>query len=411
MRGRRAMTVAGALLVLGSVPAAPSQAQTETTFVGYDAVATGMAFTAFPSIPALLPVEAPAEATLSLATATLSSGGQGFGRASTFFPGTPIAGIRPLIEVATGTRLPIPDYPVVVESREFEPAKHNEQPGITMSSDVDADRAVAIADVGAVVIPAVVALRSARTVSTSLLEPSGVAASSIATLEGIDIAGVVRIETLTSVASVTSDATTATCEGSVTVSGVTVNGQPATLDEDGLHLADQDVVPGLGLDDAIGPVLAATGIEVRPLGGDGTCTGAVGSRSTSGLLISVPLPELGAIPPGGRFDIVLASTSASAGASILPEAVLAPLDPPQVAVDIASPARGPAGAVAGPPVAAPSGSTVPSRPTATLASDGAPYAFAGVPAALALGLALLALPGGRRVRRYMERLFTLVAPS
>src|SRR5690606_7779614 len=119
--------------VLASLPAAPSQAQdVADELVGYDAVATGTALTAFPTVPALLPVDAPVEATFSLATATLSSGGQGFGRASTFFPGTPIVGIRPLVEVASGQRLPIPDYPIVVESREFEPAKHNEQPGVTM---------------------------------------------------------------------------------------------------------------------------------------------------------------------------------------------------------------------------------------------------------------------------------------
>ena len=75
---------------------------------------SGTAFSAFPSVPALLPVDVPVEATVSLATATLSSGGQGFGRASTFFPGTLVAGLRPLLETGAGVEVPVPDYPIVV---------------------------------------------------------------------------------------------------------------------------------------------------------------------------------------------------------------------------------------------------------------------------------------------------------
>lgn len=417
MRAGRAASVVGVLLVLGSLPSSPSEAQTEpeAAFVGYDAVATGTAFTSFPSVPALLPVDAPVEATVSLATATLSSGGQGFGRASTFFPGTPIVGIRPLIEIASGQRLPIPDYPIVVESREFEPAKHNEQPGMTMSSDVDPDRAVAVADVGGVVVPAVFSVRSSRTVSTSLLEPSSVSATSVSTVNGIDIAGVVRIESVSSVASVVSDATTATCDGGVTASGVTVNGQPATIDEDGLHVEDQDLAPGLGLDDVLDPVLEASGIQIRPIGGSGACVGNSGNRSTAGLLVTIPLPEVAAIPPGGHFDILLASTSASAGASTLPEFVAPPFDPPPVVGDVVSRAPGPlAGGIALPPVSSPGAASSPptsSSTAAPLATDGVAYSFAGVPAALLVGLCLLALPGARRLRRYMERIFTLVAPT
>jgi MYXO-CTERM domain-containing protein len=39
------------------------------------------------------------------------------------------------------------------------------------------------------------------------------------------------------------------------------------------------------------------------------------------------------------------------------------------------------------------------------------YSFAGVPAPLLVGLFLLALPAGRRVRRYMERMLSLIAAA
>jgi hypothetical protein len=402
--------------VLTSLRASPSVAQEGDELVGYDAVATGMGFTLSPSVPALLPMDVPAEATASLATATLSSGGQGFGRASTFFPGTPIAGIRPLIEVASGVRLPIPDYPLVVESREFEGAKHNEQPGVTMSSDVDPERAVAIADAGGLAIPGVFAVRASRTVSTALLEGGVVTGTSTSAVEGIDLGGMVQIDSIVSTASVVTDAVTATCDGGVVVNGVTVDGRAATIDEDGLHLGDEPPVPAGPLAELLGPDPGSSGVTVRVLGGDGTCNGATGSRSSAGLLVSIPLPAVGAVPPGGRLDLIIASVSASAGASTLPAFEPPPLEalPPPGGGGLELPdlfdgagGLGPAGTPSAPPA---HGAATTPRPAA-LTTEAAVYSFAGVPAALLAGLVLLALPAGRRITRYMERVLRLLEPT
>lgn len=409
--GRRFLTTLGLVLVLATVPGGPtSRAQEAPELVGYDAVATGKAFTAFPSVPALLPVDAPAEGTMALATATLSSGGQGFGRASTFFPGTPIAGIRPLIEIASGQRLPIPDYPVVVESREFEPAKHNEQPGITMSSDVDPDRAVAVADTGGMTVPGAFGVRASRTVSSSLLKGTTLSATSTSTIEGIDLAGMVTIDSVVSTAAVTSDAVKAVCSGSVEVSGVTVAGRPARIDGEGIHLDDEAVVPGVGAGPLAEDALRASGITVRVLGGTDACSGANGTRSTGGLLISAPLPEAGSIPAGGRLDVVLASTAATVSASTLPPFTAPTFEPPPVIGDVLPRLPGPlaggstldpVGPAASPPADA-------SAPGGFLSTDEvAHYAFAGVPIPMALGLVLLAIPGARRLRAYMVRTLTL----
>ena len=412
-RGARAVRLAGLLLVLTSLRAAPSVAQEGDELVGYDAVATGMAFTMSPSIPALLPMDVPAEATVSLATATLSSGGQGFGRASTFFPGTPIAGIRPLIEIASGVRLPIPDYPLVVESREFEAAKHNEQPGVTMSSDVDPERAVAIADAGGIALPGLFAVRSSRTVSTSLLDGGSVTGTSTSTVEGIDLGGAVQIDSIVSTATVVTDAVTATCDGGVVVNGVTVNGRPATIDEDGLHLEDEPVVPAGPLGELLQPDPGSSGVMVRVLGGSDGCTGATGSRSSAGLLVSIPLPAVGAVPPGGSLDVIIASASASAGASTLPAFEPPPFDavsPPGGGLelpDLSNAGLGPAGTPSAPSVP---GAATPPR-SDPLTTEPVAYSFAGVPAPLFAGLLLLALPAGRRITRYMERVLRLVEPT
>jgi hypothetical protein len=411
-RAGRTMRLAGLLLVICTVPAARSGAQEADELVGYSAVATGTAFTVQPSVPALLPVEVPAEATLALATATLSSGGQGFGRASTFFPGTLIAGIRPLLEIGAGVELPIPDYPVVVESREFEPAKHNDQPGITMSTDVDPDRAIAIADAGGIGIPGIFGVHASRTVSTSVLKGTTVTATSTTKVEGVDL-GLLEIDSIVSTATVTSDASTATCSGEVNVNGVTVNGQEATLDGEGLHLESEPLLP-------LGPVtdlvaeLSETGVTVRLLGGADSCSGATGSRSSAGLLVSIPLPELGAIPPGGHLDLILASTSATAGASTLPPFAPPFTDLPPTLGDVVPRLPGPTfgGGPLDPVTLPPAAPTGPAPEAPGLpATQPIAYSFAGVPVPLIAGLFLLAFPAGVRVRRYMERILAIVAPT
>jgi hypothetical protein len=374
--------------------------------VGYSAVASGTAISAFPTLPALLPVEVPFEATISLATATLSSGGQGFGRASTFYPGSLTTGVRPLIETAAGVRLPIPDYPLVVESREFEGAKHSDVPGITMSSDVDPDRAVAIADAGGLGLQAVFGVHSIHTESRTELTSGKITATSTTTLQGVDLLGTVSIGSLVSTASVTSDGTRSTCAGGVTLSGVTVAGTAASLDDEGLHVDAKAVVPGLGVGKLVGSLLAGSGITARALDSTSACTTANGSRTTAGILFHVPLPAIGSIPAGGGLSFVLGSTSATAGASTLEsDAPVDTTEPPLQVDDIVPLLPGgfadgglglPSGPALSPPAVRPGGTTgLPATPAA--------FAYDGVPGSLLIGLVLLALAAATRLRRYVLR--------
>lgn len=407
-RWRRATAVLGGVLVLSGIPSSGSAQDAATTsLIGYQAAASGTAFTAFPRLPALLPVEAPVEATIALATATLSSGGQGFGRASTFYPGSLTAGLRPLLETGSGNRLPIPDYPVVVEAREFEEAKHAEYPGLTMTTDVDPARSVAVADVGALDVPALVTVRSMRTESRAVLGSDDITATSTTTLDGISIAGMVTIGSLVSTASVRSDGTTATCRGSVSAQDVMVAGSRATIDDEGLHVDGEQAAPGPGLGPVAAEALAAAGIEVRLLGGASSCTGSLGNRTSSGLLVNIPTPAVGSVSPGG-LQGVLGSTSATAGGSTL-EADPPPVGSDAVAgfgdvIDVPGPFAG-GGVLA--PVIAPS---TPVGPTG-IPFEPVAYDFDGLPLTLLCGLVLLALVGARRLRRYLEHIIGLAGPQ
>jgi hypothetical protein len=412
---RRGAGILGLVLVLAAIPAASSAQDAGSAdggFVGYQASASGEAISAFPTLPALLPVKVPFEATLALATATLSSGGQGFGRASTFYPGSLTTGVRPLIETAGGVRLPIPDYPLVVESREFEPARHAEVPGITMTSDVVPTRASAAADAGALDIPAVVTVHALRTESTTTLGTDTITATSTTTVQGLSIAGTVSIGSIVSTASVTSDGTRSTCRGGVAIHDVTVADTKATLDDDGLHVDGKATAPGLGAGKLVAALLQQSGITARVLGGDSACTGANGSRTTAGVLVSFPLPALGSVPAGGGLSFVVGSTSATAGGSTIAAEPAGPVggDDGGATVPFVPDAFGSDG------FGAPGGLTVPpavtpSRPTGLDTTPAAaPFAYDGVPLSLLAGLVLLALAASGRLRRYMDRIIGLLGP-
>ena len=407
---RRSAVVAGTVLSLGSIPAASTSAQTAgEAFVGYSATASGTSLSAFPTIPALLPVDVPLEATVGLATATISSGGQGFARASTFFPGTLTAGLRPLIEQAAGVRLPLPDYPVVVEAREFEEAKRSEVPGVTMTADVDPGRAVATADAGALGLQAVLGVRSMRTESRTVLDGSTITATSTSTLEGIDLVGALTIGSLVSESSVSSDGTTSTCRGRVTITGASVGGTPVEIDDAGVRVQGGDVVPGLGLGSLVERTLSGLGLRVQALGGLDACEGSFGSRTTSGLLVRLPLPAMGSIPAGGGVTVVLGSTSASAGGSALPPEEPPPVDAPPTLGDVVTRAPGPlTGGAVLPPVSVPTAGG--SDAASTFPTEAVAYDFDGLPLSLVAGLALLVVVASGRVRRYMDHLIAMVGP-
>ena len=419
-RVRRAGTVLGVLLVVGSIPASPpAGGQTSPTFGGYDGVATGFGMSLAPRVPGLLPVETPIEGTASLALASLSTGNQGFGRASTFFPGTLFVGLRPLLSVGTGNDVPIPDYPVVVESREYEDAHQSQVPGLTMRSDVDPDRATAVADTGGFIVPTLVTVGSVDTISEVLLTAGRLSSTVHAEANGIDIAAsAVHIDSVESVAEAATDGAQATCSGTATVSGATVGGTPVTIDENGVHASGDSVVPGVDAGTAVAQALAASGLEMRVIGGANGCDGADASQTTTGLLVSMPLPAAGQVV-GSRVDMIITSASATAAASAPFD--LSPVDPPPRATPAAGAVARVPGPVSGgavlsaarpqaaaaPPAAAPA----PAGPATPVGSTSQPiaYSFDGIPMSLALGGLLLAVFAARRVRRYLERLITLTA--
>lgn len=410
MTGARLLHAASALLVFSALAASPPAGAASDSFGGYSASSTGAGFTAGPSLPALLPAETPIEGTLSLALTNLGTGGRGFGRASTVWPGTLAVGIRPLIEVASGYRLPIPDYPLVVEQKEYESAKHNEQPGLTMATDVRPDHATATSEDGPFLIPGFVSVASIRTVSTSALDAQSLTSTVTTTVNGLEV-GVLHVDSLATTSTAASDGTTGTCTGSVVISGARVGDIPVQIDDTGVHAQGQTLVPGSDPAAAVTQLLAAHDIDARTLGATDACNGATANRSTGGLLVSVPLPSTPPIPPGGRVNMVFGSTAAAASASTAKPPALGASFVSSPATQVVPHVPGPASGgllsanttTPAPTAAVPAASAMPAART-----DPIDYSFDGLPLPLVVGLLLAAVPLSTRVRRYIEHLFTEV---
>jgi hypothetical protein len=210
-------------------------------------------------------------------------------------------------------------------------------------------------------------------------------------------------------ASVRSDGTTSTCSGSVRVADASIMGTPITIDDDGIHVPGGPAAP-LGIGRLVAEALRASGIQVRLLGGSDGCSGSLGNRTSAGLLVEIPTPEIGPVGAGG-LQVVLGSTSASAGGSTVP-----PIDTTEGgSVDLSGGSFDPGGtggSLADLPSISPTGGAGGSGTGGreVLTTQPVRYRFDGVPGSLLVGLALLALAAAGRVRRYVHHVIALVEP-
>jgi hypothetical protein len=156
------------------------------------------------------------------------------------------------------------NYPVRAESRTGDdPAtKTFDAPGASLRSTslptlVESDAHVQSANSGLLGLGEVSAL--ARTSSTD----QGALSEATSSTQNISIAGVLKIQSITSMATAKSTGDIGTGDAKTVVSGVTVAGQPATIDEGGLHLADQQGTPiGAVGNQVADQALKASGITV-----------------------------------------------------------------------------------------------------------------------------------------------------
>jgi hypothetical protein len=239
--------------------------------------------------------------TVPEATSTMATGPVGQGLASVVWPG-PLLGN---LGTASGL-LPIPggipppagqavqqngNDPIRAEASTGGPNDAQlADPGgaVTMVAHADQNKVTAQATTKGFEAPGAgttgtIVANSAVTVTTAAVtSQSNSAASNIA----MGPAGLVTIDSVTSTATATSDGTAASGQGTTTVNGLKVAGQPATVDQDGLHLGPANTPLGGQINPAVNQAISASGLKMLVTQPQENKQGAAESFQAASLVIS-----------------------------------------------------------------------------------------------------------------------------
>jgi hypothetical protein len=192
-------------------------------------------------------------------------------------------------------------------------------------------------------------LPSSQTAAQSLIDVGNVSASDKVSLtsssitstansqvNAIDIAGMINIAGITSTANATSDGNTGTPTSSLHLGAVTVDGQPAYIDNHGVHITSGSspaaAITPAQLQQTVDATLSQDGIAIRLLDPKLTTQDATASADAGGLQVSIshqldvpfipgeptiPVPQLGNVGlPAGLYTVTTSITFGLAQASV-----------------------------------------------------------------------------------------------
>lgn len=177
--------------------------------------------------------------------ASLASGPVGYGLSSVAWPG-PLAANAGTLLLVMNPAAPTPvgdalNYPVRAEARTGQDppeTRYDGLPGTELTSSATVDKVTADARIaGAAGVPGTFGTTTAH--SEVMSSEAGGAAESFSLVEDIDLGGgVIHIESVRSTARAVTDGTTADGAATTVVTGMTVGGQPASIDENGFRIGD-----------------------------------------------------------------------------------------------------------------------------------------------------------------------------
>jgi hypothetical protein len=338
-----------AFVLPASVHASPSQPAANHRFCADDAGGTALAGStasaeavgaqvAFNIVPGPLPLSGNlVEDDVSFARTVVSSGPQASVQAAPFYPGDTAANLSSLLS-SDGIPLPIPNYPLQAfasypaspkePADSSFPAKEPSTASVASASAhasaTDATAVATIAQLGAGPVSV------AKIQSTNAVTPatSCMTAQASTVVQGIDLAGLVHISSLDSNATARTDGTKAVPVAAVHVGQVTVAGLSASIDAQGIHIANQ-VPTVLGLtpklvQSTLDQTFKADGLTVRLLEPTKSSQGGTAAADSGALVITVshaidipylpgeptvPVPGLGNVPlPSGLYKATVTVT-------------------------------------------------------------------------------------------------------
>lgn len=303
--------LATATLLFGGGPA---RADARPASFGGESTATGF-HAVFDSTPGLTPVADLFHIDAPYADAEFDSTGGADAGAASLYPGAGPLGVPALICIlANGCPATPPDYPLYAEASypTQQDAKatasadpQNAGPAYLAPSVVaahaDTDTVRADAQAASAGVTGVLDVDAVHVSTTQGFERATLVVRSTSVLKGIDIGGAVHIDQLRSVSIAKVDGgKLSTGDATTTLSGVTVQGQGATIDEHGIHIADKgDGGQALAAANDALKQLAASGISARLLPPDQKVRPGHVAAATSGLLVSFKhtVSDVPGLPP------------------------------------------------------------------------------------------------------------------
>ncbi|MCU1373065.1 MAG: hypothetical protein JWO68_351, partial [Actinomycetia bacterium] len=317
IRSRRlavAMLVSGLALLAGPVTMAVAQTADEPALGVFDVTADATGIGASFGDPNTQPYPTAAGLVPS-ATAQLGAGPSGHALSSIAWPG-PLLGNAGTLANLIGTPLPAEvvnngNDPVRADAS-ASGGERDEQTLGPMSAVVDGTGSTARTALTDFAQPSVVSAARVVTKGRSYLDGGTAVALAESQLEGVEIAGLIKIDSIRTTAKGTTDGQAATTDQDVVITGVTVQGQGATIDGTGIHLGPQAAPSPLD------PVVSGANQALKAFGMEAFVTKPMEQTGAGG----AGLVRSGSVvfvwePPnsGQRFTVVLGGASAQVEAT------------------------------------------------------------------------------------------------
>ena len=148
------------------------------------------------------------------------------------------------VTAAVDNNAGLANYPIRAEARTgSKPDASYSQPAVELHSHADAGNVTATAHMSGAQQPGPSSMGDTHTTSTSSLNGMIGRVNASSTVSNIDMGGVVKIGSITSTAIAQTNGVTSTGSGSIVVSDMTIGGQPAYVDQNGVHIGKQGTNP------------------------------------------------------------------------------------------------------------------------------------------------------------------------
>jgi hypothetical protein len=315
-------------------------------------------------------------------------------------PGGPSVQVPDAVIGLFQTAAPAASYPIRAESRtgSGSPDSSFDAQGATLKAHADPVLAQATATMKGADGQANFTFGNAETIASSVLDSTTGKASADSRISNIDIGGVIKINSVTSHAEAATDGVTAGApSGSTVVQGMTIAGQPAYVDEQGVHIGDQGQPANAIVSQIANQALSGGGFSFFVAQPQQEQSGATASYTAGSLIIQWIPPSN---PSANEFFIALGGARVSVVASPgrafnLPSG---PASTPSVATPSAAPSAPAKSGISSTPATSPAPVNAPTTPLA-VASKPISATVKGIAGQVMLGLlgAGLMFFGFRRV--------------